>query len=472
MGAVASGIAYISSMSYVTIRSEKSSRSFNIALCHVWKCCGIALLRSLENLSTPYEFEFKFYMGVVLIISASISILMQLLNEYRQRRGIVYNYRDTLDHDVSIANNYGKLFSKNEVIIERNNVSATALWKSTEQLILPKNKRNYSITWIFYIVFLKLHGSALFFYQLLVFTVFETERYFSEKNPAFLFWFIVAGGVVGCILTKFYRIHYIYPISGLTAIIAISCSNIFLNNTDGLVFVMWIYFFLMAINTGVPDIAVMEVSKIKYNEAWLAAGCVIEFLPFGILKFLELQEVIEFDFDTEGHLLNTLVVTIVLVITATFLILHMPNTFKKSLLQIQNEMLKHKKYFAFLGAKEKDFSSAPVSRDKTFENIYAVNNSASSFDQNPNNFDSVRSGVTHYDYERDVQNAPNLIPRIKTVKNSEQSSRKRSISEQHTTSTGISNYDYNSEIKEVPNIIPRARIHSPDDLPFRLKSVD
>lgn len=434
VGFVSNGILYVASISYVTIRSEKQNRAFNIALCHFWKLLGIAVVRTLESLADPYEYQFVFWMGILLAGIAIIAIILQIINEYRQRKGILYNYRDHLDHDCSIANNFGKLFSKNEVIIERNNaISATNLWKSTEQL-LPKNRKNYSITWIFYLVTLKLHGAALYFYPLLVFSVNETGRYFSDK-VSYLFWIMFAGGVVGLILTKFTRMQYLYPITLIGAIISIALSHVFLYDPEVLVFILWLYFLFMSTVTAVPDIVIMEVSKMKYNEAWLAVGCVLEFLPFPIFKFLETEEILEFKFEAEEHLMYTLVVTIIIIITSLFLILHMPSTFKKSLLQIQNEMLKHKKYFAFQTAPPKLVDGPPVNR--AYENIYVVNSTSRNLFENHEN------------------------------------ALKESIRSSNTMATEIETYDYEKEIKDVPNLIPRVRLNVATENPlYRLKTLD
>lgn len=406
VGMAANGILYITSVSYLTIRSEKQNRAFNIGLCHFFKLLGIALTKTLAR---PIIQEFVFWMGIFICCSAVAALILQILNEYRQRKGILYNYKDSLDHECSIANHYGKLFSKNEVIIERNTaVSATNLWKSREQKIEQNDRKNYSITWIFYLVTLKLHGAALYFYPLVVFSDRETSRYFFG-DVSYLYWIMFIGGLIGLFFCKFMRMQYLYPISLTCAIITLSVSHVFLYNTDVLVFILWLYFLIMSIPVMVPDIVIMEVSKMKYNEAWLAAGCVLEFLPFPLFKFLETEELLEFSFEEDEHLAYTMVVVIVIIVTSLFIILHMPNTFKKSMLKIQNEMLKHKRYFAFQTEPEK-IVETPINR--AFENIYVVNSTTS---QNvfENHANLMPKELEKFDYEREIQNVPNLIPRVR-----------------------------------------------------------
>lgn len=169
----------VAGFSYINIRSEKHERPMRIAFCHMFKMIGFAgtysIMLFLEgNMTQPNDAkreEFYMILGYSILGSTIFFAFLLLINEVRQRQGLVYNYRDCLDHDNSIANNYCKLFSKNEVVIERNTATtATNMWRSAENLI-PSDHRNYSTLWTIYLLLTKFHGSIVFHYFLMTMTM-------------------------------------------------------------------------------------------------------------------------------------------------------------------------------------------------------------------------------------------------------------------------------------------------------------
>lgn len=179
MNVIASGMVCVAGFSYVNIRSEKHERPMRIGFCHMFKMLGFAGAYSIMlfldgNLTLPDDSKREnFYkiFGYSILATAIFFIFLLMINEVRQRQGLLYNYRDCLDLDNSIANNYCKLFSKNEVIIERNTALTTpSVWKSAENLIHKKHK-GYSKVWSFYLMLSKLHGSIIFHYFLITLTM-------------------------------------------------------------------------------------------------------------------------------------------------------------------------------------------------------------------------------------------------------------------------------------------------------------
>ena len=141
--------------------------------------------------------NFYLYFGIVLASTAVFFLIFWSINEFRQRSGIVYNYRDALDHDVSIANNYCKIFSKNEVIIERNVKVSSTGWKSTENLL--GKRKNCTFLWPIYLLLLKFHSAILFYFQLLSMTVTYTAVFLQNGSYMFLVvWIMVFGAMLGC----------------------------------------------------------------------------------------------------------------------------------------------------------------------------------------------------------------------------------------------------------------------------------
>lgn len=383
----------------------------------------------------------KFYqtLGYIMMGSSVIFLFLMAVNEFRQRQGLIYNYRDCLDHDNSIANNYCKLFSRNEVIIERNpTVSSAGLWKSTENL-LPRSKQNYTNAWTIYLMLPKLHGAVMFHYLLLSLTVNESRAFVDwYLSKGITVWIMALGTIVGAIFLKFVHSAKVYTMSSIVAVTAIGVSYAFFNKESGMITIfLWIFYLAVSIATAVPDLALMEVAKIRFSEGALALGSFYEIVTIAVLQSTqrnahELTQLVSF---TEKYLLPTIVSTVViLVITSMLYQLHMPNTFDKSLLQIQNELLKYRKYFVFTF--DEDVSSA-VPRRSSGSNQYIDSNQHYMGNNMVNVFEGHERNISNghaNDYTEVIERLPD--PPVNRVKN----------------------FDYNSDIPKAPSIIPRVNI--------------
>jgi hypothetical protein len=445
---IATGIVYVAGLSYVNIRAEKQERPMRVAVCHAWKMIGIAVVLTiyvylLDNVGQVVENTLRnFYQifGYIIIGSNLIFIFLLVINEIRQRQGLLYNYRDCLDHDNAIANNYCKLFSKNEVIIERNpTVSAAGLWKSTENL-LPRNKKNYTSLWTIYMMLPKLHGALMFHYLLVTFTMnasFSAESYIKDLFAlSIVIWIMVLGTIVGIFTLRFIQGAKVYTVTSIIAVIALGVSYVFYRNeSQSIVIFLWIFYLSSSVVLSVPDVHLMEISKIRFSEGALAIGCFIEIVTIAVLQYLEREAYLlnQFNWYTDKYYLPTIISTIViLVVTSMIYQLHMPNTFNKSLLQIQNELLKFKKYFAFDFDNEVS-SAVPRSSES---NHYLVNNNVNVFEDHaknmtnsqmnspPNDYSEVMeplpdppvNKVTNFDYNTDIPKPPAIIPRVNIAK--------------------------------------------------------
>lgn len=440
---------YVAGLSYVNIRTEKIERPSRFALCHAWKMGGFAVILTLylymlDDNGNPSANTLQSYyriIGFILLGTSVIFVFLMAVNEWRQRQGIIYNYRDCLDHENSIANNYCKLFSKNEVIIERNpTVSSAGLWKSTENL-LPRSKDNYTNLWTIYLMLPKLHGAVMFHYLLLMFTFAESRGYvdwFYAKGITV--WIMVIGAVIGCVILRFVHCAKVYTIMSAIATISIGVSYVFYSNNSGLITIfLWIYFLAVSVCVAVPDLALMEISKIRFCEGALALGHFFEVITMAVLQSTQRNaHVLTTDQDyNDKYFVPTIISTgVILVVTSVLYQLHMPDTFDKSLLQIQNELLKYKKYLVF--AFDDEVASAIPQRssgsdDYAGSNQYMRSTSVNVFEDHarnisaatPNDYTEVVekdklpdppvNRVTNYDYE--TVRAPAIIPRVNFAKN-------------------------------------------------------
>lgn len=366
MNAIASGVTVIAGLSYVNIRTVKHERPLRIAMCHFFKLLGFAatytiylfLFHNANNQQTNNENLREFYQifGYTIIGSTAFFLLLLMINELLQRQGLVYNYRDCLDHDNSIANNYCKLFSRNEVVIERNTtVSSAGLWKSAEN-ILPQYKNNlFTTLWTIYMLIPKLHGAILFHYFLMTLSMNAANSSFTGINyvHGIVLWLMIIEALIGCVLLRFVHCKKVYVATSVGAVIAIGVSIVFYGEwpPTNLAICLWVYYAAIAISIAIPDIALLEMSKIRYNEGVLAAGYFVEIIPIAVLQLVhrEAHILTILNWYNEKYFIAYAVASIViLIVTSAIYILHLPNTFNKSLLQIQNELLKHKGYFVFM----------------------------------------------------------------------------------------------------------------------------
>ncbi|CAO1392134.1 unnamed protein product [Diamesa serratosioi] len=437
MGVIANGIVYVSAMSYVNVRATKGERPMTLAMCHVWKLIGISLVilvrRILQeiddNKTVSLDVLFK-YIGYVLLGATGLFIILLLLNEFRQRQGLIYNYRDSLDHDLSIANNYCKLFSKNEVLIERNTtVSSMGMWKSTENL-LPKNKNNYTNLWTIYMLLQKLHGVVFFHYFLVLMTFDTTVGFLDYSLSDFLvIMMMVIGAIVGCLLVKFVQISKVYCAMAITATIALGVSHVFFSKHESIgAICLWIYFIAMSISIALPDIALLEIAKIRFNEGALAAGFFVELIGIGLLQKTQsdVHNVLgdSFEFVDKYYLTTTIATVVVVLVTSCIFLLHYPDTFNKSLLQIQNELVKHEGYFVF-SLKNNQSINRELLTDANYlvsgDSVNVFENHAKSMSDESGSVEYIEAtetlpppptNTTNFDYNKDIKGAPAIIPRV------------------------------------------------------------
>lgn len=415
-----------------------------IAFCHMFKMLGFAgtysIMLFLEgDLTRPSEAkreEFYKIFGYSIIGATVLFLFLSMINEVRQRQGMVYNYRDCLDSDNSIANNYCKLFSKNEVLIERNTATTGSnLWKSAENSA-PKNQKNYSTLWAFYMLLPKLQAAIVFHYFLVTMTMNVTFRSFEERNVMYgvVLWIMVVSTLTGAFMCRIIRIGSVYIFSSIIAVVAIGVSIVFYSRSPptGVAVCLLIFYAATGLALSVPDIAILEISKIRYNEAMLAVGYFAEIIPIAVLQKLQVDAHILTDlwwYTDEYFIIVVISSIVVLLVTSLIIILHMPDTQGMSLLQIQNALLKHESYFAFKFDKSSGGaqSNGQLTRNSAESSNYLVVNEASN--QNVSIIYRERNGalnnqlppppvnnVKNFDYGEEIAQTFTIIPRANLVK--------------------------------------------------------
>lgn len=432
---VSTGITYVAGISYVNIRSAKNERAMRIAMCHAWKLIGVALAFTLyvaivvASDATKAESLETFYktLGYLMIGSSSVFVALLAINEFLQRQGLMYNYRDCLDHDNSIANNYCKLFSKHEVIIEPNRSSYNS-WKSTENLMLG-SRANFSNLWTFYLTLPKLHGVIIFHYYLFRTTLTLSVDYIDNVwSSVIVVWLMVGGSLIGMILLRFYNAGRIYAATAVLSAGALAVSYALHSRSESVIG-LWIFYCLSSVSVAVPDGALMEIAKIKYNEFAYTVGLLVELIPIALLQFVQPKAIPDTVIQQRDFLVIIIVTIFVLLVTSLVYQLHMPNTLGKSLLQIQNELLKFNNYFVFhFDAKVAARSSQRVSNGSqyhsnnvnVFEQSQTVSTAYSSIGDNRSaeEYYEIDLPAPHvnksvaFDYDSEILRPQAIIPRV------------------------------------------------------------
>lgn len=416
-------------------------------MCHMWKMFGFAgtytiylfLFYDINDQAQHNETLREFYqiLGYTFIGSSTLFIFLYVVNEALQREGLIYNYRDCLDHDNSIANNYCKLFSRNEVIIERNTTVATSgMWKSAENL-LSQQKNIFTTLWTVYMLLPKLHSAIIFHYFLVTMSINAANASGIEIKyiHGITVWLMAVSALIGCVLLRFMRGKIIYLLTSAFAVIAVGLSIYFHYEWtfNGLAVCLWVFFGALAASISIPDIALLEVSKLRYNEGVLAAGNFIEFVPIALIQIYhpDAHVLTKLMWYTEKYFTyHVIAVIVILIVTSLIYILHMPNTYGKSLLQIQNELLKHKNYFAFK-SNVGDSNQVPRRISESKNNL--VNNTVPGQRERSDTFSTVHSNIyadmhdsdslppvanaaRNYNVYADFAKTPTIIPRVNLTK--------------------------------------------------------
>lgn len=242
------------------------------------------------------------------------------------------------------------------------------------------------------------------------------------------------GSIIGVILLRFFSGDKVFALTSAVAVAMLGVIfSFYMMAYNSIASLLWAYFLAVSIASAVPDTALMEIAKIRFSEGALSFGLFFEIIPIAVLQYKQrgaffVTEVDRFENNTFLPLIVASIV--ILVVTSLIYQLHMPPTLNKSLLQIQNELLKFKKYFAF----NFDESVKAAPRRSSDNNPYIVNENVNVFDDHeknilttappPNDYSEVMEKQPdppvpkdeNYDYSKEVSKPPAIIPRVRMAK--------------------------------------------------------
>lgn len=247
-------------------------------------------------------------------------------------------------------------------------------------------------------------------------------------------WIMIVSALTGSIMLRIIRISAVYICTSIVAVIAVGVSIVFYQRTPptGVAVCLLIYYSAASISLAIPDIAILEISKIRYNEGFLAIGHFAEVISIAVLQYFQIDAHILTNVDwyiDEYYVAIAISSIVVLLVTSLIFLLHMPDTHGMSLLQIQNALLKHESYFAFKFDKS---GSAKMQKDSAESSNYVVNEASNQ------NVIMYHRGRSMTQSSTQSSRIPDILP-APPVNN-------------------VKNYDYSSEIPQHLSIIPRVNL--------------
>lgn len=381
LGACGLGLTLIPGLSYIHIRSPGRWRSIYMALCYFWFLAGVAGTATvylsdasvwIGNSAIAETIHTNFSTG--LLAGTCFIIVFLAINEMLQREGIV-EYKKPLDFDTDIAHESGKLLTRREVRNLFNNftspTSATLAnggapkqWNSsTEQIIMDggNSGKNYHNLWVSLMIFTKLQGLIAFYFVFTLIAVSYSFSVFQNNTSAYsLFWFMALGSLVGVLCMFLINNKILFIVGSIGHIVGLILAVAFYyTDSDALNIgiAMIVFFTFIGVTLVIPAINILELASLNFNEFFLAVGSIIELIGIALIQYFGVTESSMFGLNPDtllpkdnhkeviaAHFISMIVLSVILQVIVLW---HMPNTFQKTLVEINNDLARMTSYFAF-----------------------------------------------------------------------------------------------------------------------------
>uniref|UniRef100_A0A182RKS3 Uncharacterized protein n=1 Tax=Anopheles funestus TaxID=62324 RepID=A0A182RKS3_ANOFN len=379
LGAIAFGLTLVPGLSYLHIRCRSRHRVLLMSLCTVWFLAGVATTATINELAAVNEAgEERLHQNVAIALLTASTFLLVLLGlvELLQRETIV-DYRRPLDYDTAMAHDSGRLLNPDRrsfAPYAQFGRAAPALGKgvtgtgwSTERIVsagVNETGCRYRTLWTVYMIGTKLIGLLAFYWVLLIKGIMATRELLEVDDVGYLpFWLMAGGALLTALLglrlapkTLFLGASVLYVIALVLAIAFYSAD--LLNPEYGIAKLLFFAFLGAALP--LPAINILELAPLNCNEAALALGTAFELLAIALLQYYGTNDGTLFGMveiaggDPEptsnhkdviaAHYITAIVLGVVCAVATLW---HMPNTGRKSLSEIENDLSRMRSYFAF-----------------------------------------------------------------------------------------------------------------------------
>lgn len=265
-----------------------------------------------------------------------MSIFLLILNEILNFSKI-YNYRQSLDSDINDINEEQNLFlNKNDTIDILKTISVPGY-----KLRILESNRKFSPVWL---LLLKFKGFIMFSSVMIYFAGMASIMNSESKSFDIIQWLVFGGSVVGLIAFRFYSTKNIFHLFSACQSLGLIVSLMIYNRDEeslmDTAFTLWLYYAFLGGGYCIADIAILDVTPLRTVEYALAIGYLIEIFPVALLQYIlfyQTEAIILRDNLTTFRAHGFVYISIILVLMVIVAIF-MPNTYKKSLLEIRNEL--------------------------------------------------------------------------------------------------------------------------------------
>lgn len=374
LSACGMGLTLTPGLSYIHIRAPGRFRSIYMGFCYFCFLVGLAGVATIQLFpgEDPATGEDARHVNVAicLLATACLCVILVAINEMLQREGIV-DYKKPLDFDTDIAHESGKLLTRRTGTNLYNNFSTSTpaalanggvpkQWNSsTEQIIHPGAavENNFHRLWIFYMMFTKLQG-FIAFYWIFVTMALQFSLFSNAIYP--VFWYMVHGSLLGMAMMFVLSPKMVFLLTSVlhTTGLILGVSFYSAGATEPQMGASFTVFYTcIGASLVIPAINILELSPLNFNESFLAVGFMMEMIAISLMQYFAVNDVSLIGWNVESgyplenqqdiimaHFIGMIVLSVILQIIVLW---HMPNTFKKSLAEINADLVRMTSYFAF-----------------------------------------------------------------------------------------------------------------------------
>lgn len=326
VGSIADGIGILVSENYVNLRASKVSRASRISLCYSAFFLGFFLLavcyyKLVDQDDTLEIVSFNKIIGICLISVSSVVLVGMIFNGTQQLSRKFYDYKECLDIDTNEASNSKSLF------IEKQGIFHMIF---TVYMIVTKS---FGFVTFNYVFFRLAHRGQKFIFGM-------------SWKLSIIPLFLLLGNLIGALSLRRFSSKAVFTFSGIIILISAILIWIFdaVQNLQGTGIVFLIFYFACGLSYSIPSQHILEITNLKFTEIAQSIGYVTELF---LIASVQYQELSKDKITSEKLFLHLIVAVVIIIISVLFVILHMPNTFRKSHVEIRDHILNFRSYLIF-----------------------------------------------------------------------------------------------------------------------------
>ncbi|CAO1299806.1 unnamed protein product [Diamesa tonsa] len=314
IGCMGNGISIIVADNYINLRQPKGTRAPRIATGYFFFFVGIQIIgihfyKLLSKSEIFNHYYFNKIIGIIMISVSSLMIFLLTLNGIQQLTKRFYNYKISLDKELSIVDTNNSIFITNY---------GDERTKSLHRYLT------------FMIICCKCFGVVIFNYDFFMLTN-DTTKLITGTASAYIFLtFMTVGNGFGSLLMRRFRSKLVFIIFGNCIILTLIllCYTYWLGSTTGVGICLWLFYFSCGVIYSITSINILEITNLRYTEL---AQTIAYTLELSLIATVQYNTIINEDPLNFNTLLSKSIISITIVVALIIIVIfHMPNTHKKS----------------------------------------------------------------------------------------------------------------------------------------------